>query len=170
MRAFYSLYELGNIEEIKLRFEMTNQTQISFVYAYIEHMIDSFLSQGSDYQNIALGTLMQKSINNSYSLIEETLPLDLTTRTLACWINRNAYNCHTYIDYVTTNKTLQDSICTQYNFTDVDSLKAFVNATWYYADPSYMQTLQDKTKLTTDELDKLYDYDDNNSFAAALQA
>ena len=120
MRAFYSLYEVGNFNEIMLRFELTNETQIKFLFCYIDHMIDAFLSQGSDYKNIALGSLMQKSINNSYSLIENILPLDLATRTLAHWINYNNYTCHTYIDYVTEDKTLQDSICSQYNFTIVD--------------------------------------------------
>ena len=69
MRAFYSDYELGNYDEIILRFGLKNQTQIPFLYGYIEHMIDAFLSQGSDYKNIALGSLMQRSINNTYSLI-----------------------------------------------------------------------------------------------------
>ena len=69
VRAFYSDYELGNYDEIILRFGLKNQTQIPFLYGYIEHMIDAFLSQGSDYKNIALGSLMQRSINNTYSLI-----------------------------------------------------------------------------------------------------
>ena len=138
MRAFYSLYELGNNDELMLRFEFSNHTQIPFMYQYIEHIIDAFLSQGSDYKNIALGTLMQKSINNSYSLIEQTLPLDLSTRAFASYMKTNSFDCHHYIDQATTDTKKQDSICTAYDFTDVQALKLFVNATWYYADPIYM--------------------------------
>ena len=58
MRAFYSMYEIGNYDEIMTRFEFTNKTQIPFMYNYIEHMIEAFLCQGSSYQNIALGSLM----------------------------------------------------------------------------------------------------------------
>ena len=107
MRAFYSLYELGNTDELMLRFEFSNHTQIPFMYQYIEHIIDAFLSQGSDYKNIALGSLMQKSLNNSYSLIEQTLPLDLSTRALASHIKTGGLDCAHYIDQATTDPSKQ---------------------------------------------------------------
>ena len=43
---------------IQLRFDLGSVAQIDFVYAYLESMIDNFLSQGTDYTNVALGTLV----------------------------------------------------------------------------------------------------------------
>lgn len=50
------------------------------------------------------------------------------------------------------------------------SLKLFVNATWYYADPTYMQNLQDGTTLTSAETDKLFDFKTEGTFGADLIA
>ena len=58
MREFYSMYGVGDYSGIQLRFDLGSVAQIDFVYAYLESMIDDFLSQGTDYTNVALGTLV----------------------------------------------------------------------------------------------------------------
>ena len=83
-------------------------------------MVDNFLCQGGDYRNIALGTLVQKSLNNSYTLINSTLPLDLTTRQLASDNKADGKTCDTYLTVVTTDASLRAQICGQYDFTIVD--------------------------------------------------
>ena len=67
-------------------------------------------------------------------MIYEILPLDLTTRKLASYNKANSKDCASYISQVTTDQTQITNICSTYDFTDVDQLKAFVNATWYGGD------------------------------------
>ena len=100
-------------------------------------------------------------------MIEQTLPLDVSTRALASYMNTNSKNCHTYIDPITGGSTASH-ICTSYDFSDVPTLKLFVNATWYSEDPTYLQNLQDATGLDSTATTKLFDTTDETSFGYAL--
>ena len=53
------------------------------MYSYIDSMVRDFLKQGSTYNNIAFGSLMQKAMNQSIHLLEEVLPLEITARVFA---------------------------------------------------------------------------------------
>ena len=79
----------------------------------------------------------------------------------------NNKDCHTYIDPV-TDTTTASNICKTYDFTNLMDLKLFVNATWYSADPTYMQNLQDTTGLNSTATTKLFDTTDADSFGSAL--
>ena len=100
-------------------------------------------------------------------MIYETLPLDLTTRRLASYNKANSKDCASYIQQVTTDQTQITNICSTYDFTDVDQLKAFVNATWY-GDGYYLEKLQQDTTLTSDQTTKLFDATVTGSFGAAI--
>ena len=82
-------------------------------------------------------------------------------------MNTQSKNCHTYIDPVTTTAKAS-TICTDYDFSDLDALKLFVNATWYSEDPTYLQNLQKATGLDSSETTKLFDTTDESSFGYAL--
>ena len=84
---------------------------------------------------------MQKSMNQSFNLLKEVLPLEFTARVLAqsIYATRNntgehgsvRQNCSYFIDQVIWNATIANEICLKYNFSDVKDLKFFINGTWY---------------------------------------
>ena len=83
-------------------------------------------------------------------------------------MNTNSKNCHTYIDPVTDDTKTASNICNEYDFSDLDALKLFVNATWYSEDPTYLKNLQDATSLDSTATTKLFDTTDETSFGYAL--
>jgi len=58
MREFYSMHDAGDYSGIMLRFDLASAVQADLLYEYLEKMIEQFLSQGTDYTNVALGTLV----------------------------------------------------------------------------------------------------------------
>ena len=48
---------------IMSRFELTSYEQVDAMYSYINSMVEDFLKQGSNYNNIAFGSLIQKAMN-----------------------------------------------------------------------------------------------------------
>lgn len=166
MREFYSMYGIGDYDGITLRFGFNSNDQIDFVMAYLEDMATSFLSQGADYSNVALGSVISRSIFSSYRLIYETLPNDLSTRKLASYNNINGKTCHTYIDPVATDTAQGDAICTAFDFQNVEQLKFFVNATWYGGES--MTNLQTATTLSAAQTTTLFDPATSGSLGEAL--
>ena len=65
------------------RFKLSSIEQVDAFYDYIEYAVKKFFRQDSDYNNIAMGSLMQKSMNTSFSVLKEVLPLEITSRVLA---------------------------------------------------------------------------------------
>ena len=53
------------------------------MHDYLDDMVVNFLLQGSSYNNVAFGSLMQKAMNQSFHLLEEVLPLEITARVFA---------------------------------------------------------------------------------------
>ena len=47
-------------------------------------------------------------------------------------------------------------------------MKAFVNATWYYANPYYMELLKNETTLTDQELTNLFNPKTSGSLGEAI--
>ena len=129
---------------------------MNYMYSYLNSMVAKFLSQGSDYTNIALGSLVQKSLNNSYSFINETLPLDLTTRMLASYNKVQGKSCKDYMSMVLFDEGEISSVCQGENFTDINDLKTWVNATWY-TDSEYSKHLEKQYNLTAIQIQTLFD-------------
>ena len=83
MRFFYQQYELGNYHAIKGLFHLDSRAQIDALHDYLDDMITDFLTQGSTYDNIVFGSLMQKALNQSLAQLERVLPLEVTARWFA---------------------------------------------------------------------------------------
>ena len=75
-----------------------------------------------------MGSLMQKTMNQSFYMLEEVLSLEVTARVMAQAINNSqknsitkvVMNCSYFIDQVITNATIANQICLNYNFSDVE--------------------------------------------------
>ena len=121
--------------------------------------------QDNVYAFTAYGKLMQKALSQSYAQIERTLPLELETRYLALNISSNGLDCAYYISQVASALKTQ-SICDLYDFSDVNDLKLFVNATWYNG--TYQTQLMQETLLTQQEVWQLYDTSVPTSLGTAI--
>ena len=83
MRDFLDFYSTKRYNHIMSRFKLSSIEQVDAFYDYIEYAVKKFFRQDSDYNNIAMGSLMQKSMNTSFSVLKEVLPLEITSRVLA---------------------------------------------------------------------------------------
>ena len=159
MRAFLDYYESGLYDPILRRFELTSRDQVDAMYAYLDSMVANFLLQGSSYNNVAFGSLMQKAMNQSFHLLEEVLPLEITARVFAQSINSAhkaaGEGCHYFIDQVVTEPAAANQICLKYNFSDVEDLKFFINGTWYGGE--YVGYLMGNCSMDADQVAAFYD-------------
>lgn len=105
MRVFYEYFQEEDYTALATRFNVT-QRQANMLKAYLEQMIDDFIMFGGpSYEPTALGIVTAKAINSSYAILENDLPIDVTTRNLASWMNQNGYTCASYINLAVTDQT-----------------------------------------------------------------
>ncbi len=95
----------------------------------------------------------------------EKLPFEVTSRYLAAYFEVNNKKCSDYIDLAVTDVDKRNTICTEFDFSNLDNVKVFLGATYYGG--SYLDNLKDKTKMTDDELAILFDATDQASFQYA---
>jgi len=69
-------------------------------------MIDSvqtFLSMDCSYNSVAYGALMQKALNNSWTQLRDTMPIEVIARSIAYGAYVNTYSCNTMVNAVYLN-------------------------------------------------------------------
>ena len=140
-------YSYGKYDDIKKRFALNSDTQVDAMYSYLIDATVIFLQQECSYETVAYGSLLQKAMNNSWTHLRDSLPIEIIARTMAYQVKTGLYNCESmaYVAYQNTKQA--NSLCNGYNMTDPNQMKFYVNATWY-GDSSYRQTFQNKTKMT----------------------
>jgi len=60
---------------------------------YLEHIVDVFLLESGPIENIAMGSLVERTLNNSYSVLNATFALEVATRNLAQTFNSDLTDC-----------------------------------------------------------------------------
>ena len=110
-KRFKDLYDANDYDSIREQFGLKYDKQIELMNGYLNFIHHNWLQQGRHYDNIAMGTLVQKSLNNSYSFIRDTLPLDLTTRFFAEVNEKNNWDCQHYIGKAVTDYSQTMKIC-----------------------------------------------------------
>lgn len=126
------------------------------MHDYLDDMVVNFLLQGSSYNNVAFGSLMQKAMNQSFHLLEEVLPLEITARVFAQSITADKEkDCHYFIDQVVKDVAATNEICLKYNFSDVEQLKFFINGTWYGGE--YVGYLMGNCSMDEQQVAAFYD-------------
>jgi len=88
------------------------------------------------------------------------MPLELATRSLALYNLDNGISCTEYMVRAQVSALNATAICSSYNFTNIESLKLFVNATWY----SNLTDVKTATNMNDTELATFYNPLFNGSF------
>ena len=70
-------------------------------------------------------------MSDSWSVINETLPLELAARTMAYKVEDNEYNCLTFVNNVYNDLEKTTELCGNWNMTVPKEIKFYINATWY---------------------------------------
>lgn len=102
------------------------------------------------------------------------MALETVVRNMAQDINASTgqLSCENWVKIASPSNYTQ--ICAPYNFSDVEQIKTFVNATWYRNDTAatyggyYTDALMNTTGMTTDEIAILFDTNDANSFGSYI--
>lgn len=114
------------------RFGLNSTEKVTLFYNYLDDMVENFLVQGGNYQVIPLSHLMYKHTNQTLKFLNETLPLDLTTRVMAGKIKTSGNDCTYYFNQAGVDPAT--TICENQDFTDPNILKFYIEAPWYEGD------------------------------------
>ena len=174
MRAFYKQYSEGAYSNLYSRFGFNSSAQADVFVDYLDYLIDYSLHQGSPLENTAMGELVERTLNQTYATLESTFQLEVTVRNMAQNINASGgtLSCAYFLDQLTITTEQRNIICNTYNFSDVEDLKAFTNATWYRNDTSatyggyYTDKLQNETLLTDTDIATLLNTGISTSFGS----
>lgn len=127
---FFTAYETQDMSTMVNRFGFTTWTQVDLYRNYLDDLADHFLMKNATYDIIALASLMDKNMNNTASYINSTLPLDVTTRVTASLMQTASSDCSIQWQAATVEPATADTICANYDFSDPNSLKSFMEMLW----------------------------------------
>lgn len=117
MEYFFVQYHLNNYGDLMKRFGFSTHQQVDSMYNYLQYLVKNQLNfemegEGYNYQKNVLGQLMQRYVNQSYGIIEEVLPLEVTARNLAYYNKQNSLDCAGYVSQAVIDTDTVTSICT----------------------------------------------------------
>lgn len=163
IRAFMNGVLEGEFANLQTRYGFRDQDQCQFFYNYLIYLVENSLLDNGPIENIAMGGLVERTLNQTYAALSRTFHLETVVRNLAMTINASTgqLSCDYYVQQV--DSTNYKTVCQPYDFSNVTQIKAFVNATWYKNDTSkdiggyYTDVLHNNTGLTYDQLTQLFD-------------
>lgn len=94
-------------------------------------MVNHFLTQNATYDIVALASLMDKNLNNTEKYLEEQLPVNVAARVTASLIDAAGTTCSDYFVAAGLDLATATTTCGDQDFTDVNTVKGVINATWY---------------------------------------
>lgn len=68
---------------METRFGFTSPEQADYFYDYLGYLVKNQLFFDAPIENYAMGGLVERTLNQTYAALNETLPLELLTRNLA---------------------------------------------------------------------------------------
>ena len=133
MRRFYQSYDALDTSTMETMFGFSSWDQVEYAHAYFENAIENFLQQGATYDVIALSSLMNTGLNNTFGFLETTLPMTVTSRLVSNQIVDAGLTCQDFfmIDSIGLTQEEADTACTGYDFSDPNSVRDVMNVTWY---------------------------------------
>jgi hypothetical protein len=162
MRAFFKQYKEGMYTNLYNRFSFTSQEQCDMFYEYLLYIIKYSLNQGNPVENSAFGSLVERTLNTTYATLNATFPLEVTVRNMAqnIYSSTGLLSCDYFVSQAVTDPVQLALICDQYDFSNVEDLKLFTNATWYvnntvnpyggfYTDQLQIATTMDDSQIAT---------------------
>ena len=110
---------------------------------------------------------MQKAMNQTWNRLEETLPLELISRSIAYSVLTRNYTCKGFVLGVYDgDEVLQKALCNNHSMTDPDEIKFYINATWYGEE--YVEYFKNETGFTDAQVDQFFDLNNPASFGSAI--
>jgi hypothetical protein len=98
IHIFFFDYTLKKYDAIKLRFGLSSNRQVDAMYGYLLDSTQRFLSMDCSYDSVAYASLLQKALNNSWTQLRDTLPIEVIARSIAYRTSIGIYNCIDMVD------------------------------------------------------------------------
>jgi hypothetical protein len=83
MRAFFKQYQEKQFTNLQTRFGFTSPAQCDYFYQYLGYLVENQLLNNGPIENIAMGGLVERTLNQTYSALNQTFHLEVVTRNLA---------------------------------------------------------------------------------------
>lgn len=102
MRAFYESYAEQDYVDMMHRFGFSTNEMCDDIFNYLENwIIPQFLYKGNGpTQNAAMGTLVTKALNDTYTPLLNGLPVQLATRNLAKTLKDTSTDCVFFLNAI----------------------------------------------------------------------
>jgi hypothetical protein len=75
--------------------------------------------------------MMLKTMNDSYSVIKQFVPFEVTSRYLAAYFNVAGLDCTKVVGLAVTDPTKLTSICGIFTFSSLDNVQSFLQPLYY---------------------------------------
>ena len=135
MRTFYDAYAANNMAMMSTRFGFKSWEQVMLFHNYLEALVVNFLQQEGEYEVIQLAQLMNKHTNATLGFLNDALSLDITARLIASKIKAAKTSCESFFTntYVGMTDEQAANNCKNVDVTDPNTIKGWLNSTWYGA-------------------------------------
>jgi hypothetical protein len=116
------------------------------------------------------GTTIAKSLIAGMEILYESLRIQLASRSMGLYNEKNSQTCETYFALTSLDPTAIPIACAEQNFLDVDQLLVYVNGQMATDNTLYRDTIKAATGVSDTVLDEFYDKNTAGSFGNVLQA
>ena len=127
LQIFFENYRDRSYIPIIKRFSLTVD-QIDALMGYFDMIMKEqiLLSDiGGSYEQSVFSKLIIKTMNDSYSVIQQQVPFEVTTRYLAAYMEVASLDCNHYLSLAVTDPVKVTAICTNMTFSSLDDVKIF---------------------------------------------
>jgi hypothetical protein len=98
VRAFMKGYLEGEYTNLQTRFGFRSPDQCAYFYDYLLFLVENQLLDNGPIENIAMGGLVERTLNQTYAALNRTFHLEVVVRNLAQTIGGSTeLNCAYYV-------------------------------------------------------------------------
>jgi hypothetical protein len=83
IRAFMKGYLEGEYANLQTRYGFRDADQCEYFYNYLQYLIKNLLLNNAPIENIAMGGLVERTLNQTYAALNRTFHLEVVVRNLA---------------------------------------------------------------------------------------
>ena len=76
-------------------------------------------------------------MNESWTELNNTLPLELASRTMAYLVESGTYSCQGFLYNIYGSRVKATRLCNEYPMNKPSTMKFYINATWYGTGTNY---------------------------------
>jgi hypothetical protein len=167
---FFSSYQAGRYENIKIKFKLDTEEQIDAIHSYLLDYVIPKLGNYEDKQGTKQHKAFARMITHVISKTEENLanylPADTFARYIGAGIINDKKKCSDFVGQIIKEQERVTTACTQAPFETFQGTSLWAKAYFLGQGSQYWQNLIHTTNLTSEEVGQILDSSKKNGYGA----